>query len=119
MVTKEFTPVLSRIFGSRARTKLVAVLVERRGAWLTAAELCDLADVSQSGFHRDHKSVLLDFGVVEQRETGAETGTQASPKYRLADTEQAEYVTKLHYALQSQLEDSGALLEGNVREFVE
>lgn len=117
MDSKQFTPALSQIFGSQARTKLVAVLVERRTEELTAAELCDLADVSQSGFHRDHKSVLLDFGVVERRD--AIGSNQTSPKYTLAGSEQAEYVAKLHYALQSQLENSGRLLEGNVRQFVE
>lgn len=116
MERNQFDPVLARIFGSQARTKLVAVLVERREDWLTAAELCNLADVSQSGFHRDQKSVLLDFDLVERR--NADSGTTVSPRYTLADTEQAEYVVKLHYALQSQLESSGVLLEGNVEQFV-
>lgn len=116
MEPKQFDPALSQVFGSQARTKLVAVLVERRDDWLTAAELCNLAGVSQSGFHRDHKSVLLDFGLVERRD--ADEKTKLSPKYALADTEQAEHVVKLHYALQSQLENSGPLLEGDVEQFV-
>lgn len=117
MDSRKFTPALSQIFGSAARTKLAAVLVEQREEWLTAAELCDLADVSQSGFHRDHKSVIIDFGLVERRDTGGDS--HVSPKYTLADTEQAEYVVKLHYALQSELENSGILLEGDVKQFVE
>lgn len=116
MESKQFTSALTRILGSQARTKLVAVLVERQDEELTAAKLCELADVSQSGFHRDHKSVLIDFELVERRET---EDYRASPRYTLADTEQAEYLAKLHYALQSQLEKSGHLLEGNVDQFVE
>ena len=117
MDSKEFAPALAQVFGSQARTKLVTVLVERRDDSLTAAQLCDLADVSQSGFHRDHKSVLLEFGVMERRDAD-ETGP-SSPQYTLADTEQAARATRLHYALQSQLENSGNLLEGNVEQFVE
>lgn len=117
MESKQFAPALTRILGSQARTKLVAVLVERREEALTATRLCELADVSQSGFHRDHKSVLLDFELVERRD--GDSTIQTSPRYTLADTEQAEYVAKLHYALQSQLENSGRLLEGNVSQFVE
>lgn len=114
MESKRFDPALSQVFGSQVRAKLVAVLVERSDDRLTAAELCDLADVSQSGFHRDHKSVLIDFGIMER----GEGESQTSPKYTLADTEQSEHVVNLHYALQSQLENSGPLLEGDVEQFV-
>lgn len=116
MERNRFDPALSQVFGSQVRSKLVAVLVERREDWLTAAELCNLADVSQSGFHRDHKSVLLDFGLVERR--NGDSVTDQSPRYALADTEQADHVANLHYALQSQLENSGPLLEGDVEQFV-
>lgn len=117
MESSAFVPALSQVFGSQARTKLVTVLVEQREECLTAAKLCDLADVSQSGFHRDHKSVLIEFELMERR--SANRDNEISPKYTLADTEQAEYVVKLHYALQSQLENSGILLEGDVEQFVE
>src|SRR6056297_1969464 len=116
MDSKEFAPALAQVFGSQARTKLVTVLVERRDDSLTAAQLCDLADVSQSGFHRDHKSVLLAFEVMERRD--AEKG-RSSPTYALAGTEQAEYTVELHYALQSELERSGVLSEGDVESFAE
>lgn len=115
METEKFTPALTRVFGSRARTKLIAVLVERSDECLTAAELCDLADVSQSGFHRDHKSVLINFGLVERRDSG---GSRRAPEYTLADTRQAEHATKFHYALQSELENSATLLEEDVSTFV-
>lgn len=78
-----------------------------------AATLCDLADVSRSGFHRDHKPVLLEFGLVERR-----ADDETAPTYVLAETEQADHAVRLHYALQSQLENSGSLFEGNVEEFV-
>lgn len=114
MSSEQFRPALSQVFGSEARTKLVAVLVERRAELLTATILCDLADVSQSEFHRDHKPVLFDFGLLERRESD----DAENLKYTLADTEQASYVVKAHYALQSQLEGSGQLLTGNIKEFV-
>lgn len=116
MDSEPFAPALSQVFGSQARTKLVAVLVERPEEWLSAAKLCDLADVSQSGFHRDHKSILIDFELMERRNATGEG--QTSPQYTLADTRQAECAVELHCALQSQLESSGILLEGNVEQFV-
>lgn len=114
MSSEQFNPALSQVFGSEARTKLLAILVERRAERLTATTLCDLADVSQSGFHRDHKPVLLDFGLLERRESEEIENT---PKYTLGDTDQASSIVKAHYVLQSQLDGSGQLLTGKIKEF--
>lgn len=107
MYANQFAPALSRVLGSEARCDLFAVLAECRDEWLTAAELCERAGVSRSGFHRDHKSLLLAFDLVDRRD--AADGA-AHPTYRLSDSEQADALADLHGALEDELEDTDSLL---------
>lgn len=117
MCANHFASALSKVFGSEARTDPFAVLAERRDDWLTAAELCDQAGVSRSNFHRDQKSLLLEFGHVKRYE--AECDEWGLPSHTLADSEQALLVTELHYALESKLAATESLLAGVLDGFME
>lgn len=116
MCADTFNPALAKVLGSPARTELLAVLVERWDDWLTAAELCEQANISQSGFHRDHKTVLVEFGLVERRDVER---PGRHPKYSLADSEQAECLSKLHYALQARVTEEGSLAREPMVKFTE
>ncbi|ODR79631.1 hypothetical protein BG842_13895 [Haladaptatus sp. W1] len=116
MCANQFSPALSQVLGSEARCDLFAVLVERRDEWLTAAEWCDRAGVSRSGFHRDHKSLFLGFDLVALRDGGSDASTH--PTYSLADIEQDDLLADLHYALEDELENTGPLLSAALEGFV-
>lgn len=115
MNSEQFDSVLVKLFASKPRTKLVTVLVEQRDEWLSAAKLCDLAGVSKSGFHRDHKSVLLNSGLAERRD--GERPSRNVPKYRFADTEQADHLAEFYSRMQSELGNADDFLLKNVRQF--
>lgn len=117
MCADQFSPGLSRVLGSEARCDLLAVLAERRDEWLTAAELCERSGISRSGFHRDHKSLLLSFDVLSRRDE--DDGTHTFPTYRLADTEQAELLVELHDVLETKLENTDSLLADTLTGFVQ
>ncbi|GKZ13939.1 hypothetical protein [Haladaptatus sp. T7] len=83
MCANQFSPALSQVLVSEARCDLFAVLVERRGEWLTAAaEWCDQAGVSRSDFHRDHKSPFLGFDLVDLRDGGSDASTHPTSTTR-------------------------------------
>ncbi len=117
MCADQFSPGQSRVLGSEARCDLLAVLAERRDEWLTAAELCEQAGISRSGFHRDHKPLLLSFDILDRRDEDADGHT--FPTYRLADTEQADLLAELHGVLEEKLENTDSLLADTLTGFVQ
>ncbi|MGA9402043.1 hypothetical protein [Haladaptatus sp.] len=117
MCADQFSPGLSRVLGSEARCDLLAILAENPDEWLTAAELCERAGVSRSGFHRDHKSLLLGFDILARRDESADGHT--FPTYRLTDTEQADLLVELHDVLETKLENTDSLLADTLTGFVQ
>lgn len=111
----DFDAVLSQLFGSNLRTELVTVLVEERDRWFIAADLCDLAGISTSAFHRDHKTDLIAAGIMACRTTDG----KQSPMYSLADTEQAELLAQLVDTLESSVHDTESFLKAAIDDYTE
>jgi DNA-binding transcriptional ArsR family regulator len=96
MTDDRFDPPLARAFPHSTRLRLAGALTDAPDGGLGATELTDHADVGRATFY-DHGEELVDIGVMETVESDATT------RYRLADTEVARTVRRLNDAVGDRL----------------
>ena len=96
MTDDRFDPPLARAFPHSTRLRLAGALADAPEKGLGATELTDHANVGRATFY-DHREKLVEIGVMETVETDAST------RYRLADTEVARIARRLNDALGDQL----------------
>ena len=90
------------LLGDHPKAKILTVLVGKDYRDLTAPRLCDLAGIRRESFD-EHVSDLLDFGVVEVRDSDDERRYRLNP-----DSDLAGDLKELQFDLLSTVADGAA-----------
>lgn len=90
-----------QLFGNPGRTRIVSVFVGDRDREFNVSEIARLADVARSTVY-DHLEDLVELGVIEEAGEAAQ-----GSRYRLADSDVAEYIWKLDGITLKRIHDSG------------